>query len=355
MSRVAQVLAQLDTRESRHVLSIDGHELAVTNLEKVLWPGSGRDSPLTKRELLRYLVRVSPWLLPHLAGRPLFVTRYPNGVTGKSFYQKHWDSPPEYVRTVTIYSSHNEGDGSYLICENLATLLWLAQMAGLELHPWFSRVTAGRTRAATGRRSPARRPTLDESVLNFPDFVVVDLDPYEYSGKEAKGEEPELHRRAFNRTRDLALRIRELLAALGLELFVKTSGRTGLHLYIPILRKLRLRRGARYCRNDRTICPAEVATRCDAGVGSQAAHRKNLLRLQPKQSRQISGFHLLPRRHPLATISMPVTWEQLERIYPTDFTLLTVPELLSRTWRSLGRNPQGQTGSGRLLEQHTAA
>jgi bifunctional non-homologous end joining protein LigD len=89
---------------------------------------------------LQYLVRVSTWLLPHLAGRPLFVTRYPNGVAGKSFYQKHWDNPPEFVRTVSIYSSHTEGDGDYLICENLPTLLWLGQMAGLEVHPWFSRI-----------------------------------------------------------------------------------------------------------------------------------------------------------------------------------------------------------------------
>ncbi len=355
MSRVAQVLAQLDTRESRHVLSIDGNELAVTNLDKVLWPGSGRDSPLTKRELLRYLVRVSPWLLPHLAGRPLFVTRYPDGVTGKSFYQKHWDAPPEYVRTVTIYSSHNEGDGSYIICENLATLLWLAQMAGLELHPWFSRVTAGPDARGHGRTFSGSEAALDESVLNFPDFVVVDLDPYEYSGKEAKGEEPELHQRAFNRTRDLALRIRELLAALGIDLFVKTSGRTGLHLYIPILRKLNY---------DAVRGIAETIGRYaqqkwprDVTLEWAVKRRTGKIFFDYNQNSRGKSLASIfcPRRHPLATISMPVTWEQLEQIYPTDFTLLTVPALLAEHGDPWAGILKAKQDLGRLLEQHSAA
>ena len=69
---------------------------------QALWPAAGRRPPLTKRDLLRYFTRVSPWMLPHLADRPLFVTRFPNGVAGKSFYQKHWEDPPPFVRTVSI-------------------------------------------------------------------------------------------------------------------------------------------------------------------------------------------------------------------------------------------------------------
>ncbi len=93
MSVVGEVLSQLGARGARIVLNVEGYELPVTNLDKVLWPGAGKSASLTKRDLLRYMVRVSPWLLPHLASRPLFVTRYPDGVAGKSFYQKHWDNP----------------------------------------------------------------------------------------------------------------------------------------------------------------------------------------------------------------------------------------------------------------------
>jgi bifunctional non-homologous end joining protein LigD len=135
---VGDFLKQLDSAKDRATLHVDGHDLAVTNLDKALWPGAGRRKAVTKRFLLRYLARVSRWMLPHLSDRPLFVTRFPNGIGGKSFYQKHWDDPPPFARTVAIYSSQGDTDGDYLVCENLATLLWLGQMASLEAggDPW---------------------------------------------------------------------------------------------------------------------------------------------------------------------------------------------------------------------------
>ncbi|TMC59788.1 MAG: hypothetical protein E6J17_10690 [Chloroflexi bacterium] len=141
------VLEQLATTDERTTLSVGGHDLPVTSLDKLLWPGLGRRRGATKRDLLRYLTRVSPYLLPHLADRPIFVTRFPDGVTGKSFFQKHWEPAPPFARTVDIHSAHNERDGAYLICENLATLLYLGQMAGLELHAWFSRTPRPRSSA----------------------------------------------------------------------------------------------------------------------------------------------------------------------------------------------------------------
>ena len=169
---------------------------------------------------------------------------------------------------------------------------------------------------------------LDKSVLNFPDFVVFDLDPYEYSGREGKGEEPELHRRAFTRTRELALRLRDLLAALGLEIFVKTSGRTGLHLYLPILRKFDY---------DAARSIAETIGRYalqlwpqDVTLEWAVERRTGKIFFDYNQNSRGKSLAAIfsPRRHPLGTVSMPVAWEQLERIYPTDFTLRTVPDLL---------------------------
>lgn len=325
---VGSVLEQLERRQPKMVLTVDSYQLPVTNLDKVLWPGAGRSKPLTKRDLLRYLTRVSRWLLPHLAGRPLFTTRYPDGVNGKSFYQKHWEKPPEYARTVRIYSSHNEGDGEYLICDNLPTLLFLAQMGGLELHPWFSRVDPApdaRGRSFTFSGSEAN---LEKSVLNYPDFVIFDLDPYLYSGKEGKGEEPELHRKAFKRTRELALRLRDMLGRLDLEIFVKTSGRTGLHLYLPIVRKFDYdaARGiaetiARYALQQ---WPKEIT------LEWSVPRRTGKIFFDYNQNSRGKSLASIfcPRRHPMGTVSMPVTWDQLEKIYPTDFTLHTVPGVL---------------------------
>jgi bifunctional non-homologous end joining protein LigD len=322
------VLEQLEVRQPKMALTIERYQLPVTNLEKILWPGAGRSGPLTKRDLLRYLTRISPWLLPHLAGRPMFTTRYPDGITGKSFYQKHWDDPPSFARTVTIYSSHADGDGDYLICDNLATLLFLAQMGGLELHPWFSRVDPGPDARGRSRKFSGSEANLEKSVLNYPDFIVFDLDPYLYSGREGKGEEPELHRKAFKRTRDLALRLRELLGRLGLDIFVKTSGRTGLHLYLPIVRKFDY---------DAARSIAETIGRYalqqwpkEVTLEWSVVRRTGKIFFDYNQNTRGKSLAsiLCPRRHPLATVSMPVDWVQLERIYPTDFTLRTVPGVL---------------------------
>src|SRR5262245_64482026 len=89
---IKRVLVQLDEAGQAATIEVDGHEVPVTNLDKELWPKVGRRRALTKRDLLAYYTRVSPWLLPHLAGRPLFATRFPNGIGGKSFFQKHWEN-----------------------------------------------------------------------------------------------------------------------------------------------------------------------------------------------------------------------------------------------------------------------
>jgi len=322
------VLEQLEARDQKMLLRINGHQLSVTNLDKVLWPGVGRNKPLTKRDLLRYLTRVSPWLLPHLAGRPMFTTRFPDGIHGKSFYQKHWRPAPPFARTVTIFSSHNEGDSEYLICENLATLLFLAQMGGLELHPWFSRVDPAPDARGRSRTFSGSEENLEKSVLNYPDFVIFDLDPYLYSGREGKGEEPELHRKAFSRTRSLALRLRDMLGRLGLEIFVKTSGRTGLHLYLPLVRKFDYDAARNIAE---TIGRFALQQWPDEVTLEWAVVRRTGKIFfdynQNSRGKSLSSI-FCPRRHPMATVSMPVDWDELESVYPTDFTLRTVPDLL---------------------------
>jgi len=325
---VRDVVKQLDAARDRVVLHADGHDVTVSNLDKVLWPGTPTRRPFTKRHLLRYLARVSRWMLSHLADRPLFVTRFPGGITGKSFYQKHWDDPPAFARTVAIYSSHGETDGEYLVCENLPTLLWLGQMASLELHAWYSRTDPEPDATARGRRFAGSEAELERSVLNYPDFVVFDLDPYDYSGREARGAEPELHRRAFNRTRRLALQVREQLERLGLTTYVKTSGRTGLHLYLPIVRDLDFDAArdvaetiAKHALRER---PREVT------IEWAVERRRGKIFFDYNQNTRGKSLAVpySTRRHPNATVSTPVRWEELERIYPTDFTIRTVADRL---------------------------
>ena len=328
-AQARSVVEQLEGAGASGTLAIGAHRLEVTNLDKALWPARSRKRALTKRDLLVYLARVSPYMLPHLKGRPVFVTRFPHGIDGKSFYQKVWEDPPAFVKTVPIWSSDNDAERDYLLCDNLPTLLWLGQLASLELHAWFSRVTAGTDTRGLGATFGRSEATLDRSRLNYPDFIVFDLDPYEYSGKEKPGDEPELHRRAFNRTRALALELREIGDSLGLETFVKTSGRTGLHLYLPIRRRLTF---------DEARAAAEtigrhLAQRRPTEVTLEWSVKKRRGKIFFDYNQNVRGKSLAapfsPRRHAAGTVAMPITWDELETVYPTDYTMLTAPGILA--------------------------
>ena len=217
---------------------MEGQKVSVSNLDKELWPELGRRRALTKRDLLRYYARVSPWLLPHLAGRPLFATRFPDGIDGKSFFQKHWDTAPTSRGAWRSTPTSGDTDGEYLICENLATLLWLGPDGRPRAARLVLRVETGPGHAGSEPDFTGSEEALERSVLNYPDFVVFDLDPYLYSGREAEGWSRSSTARPSPGPARLALRIRDLLDGLGLVTFIKTSGRTGLHLYLPIVRDL---------------------------------------------------------------------------------------------------------------------
>jgi bifunctional non-homologous end joining protein LigD len=201
-------------------------------------------------------------------------------------------------------------------------------MAGLELHAWFSRTNPAPDAVGRSRRFTGSEAALERSILNYPDFIVFDLDPYLYSGKEGKGEEPELNRRAFTRTRSLALRIREILEGYGLRTFVKTSGRTGLHLYLPIVRDLDFDAAREVAH---TIA-VHVQRERPKDVTIEWAVRRRTGKIFFDYNQNSRGKSLAvpysPRRHPAATVSMPLDWDELEQVYPTDFTLHTVPDRL---------------------------
>ncbi|MHB8515664.1 MAG: non-homologous end-joining DNA ligase, partial [Dehalococcoidia bacterium] len=201
---IGSVLAQLeDTPKDNYALDVGGVKIRLTNLDKVFWPATKEHPARTKRELIRYYARVAPYILPHLKDRPLTLNRYPNGIAGKNFYQKHWPQafPKEFrVERVMLYSAHNDADGEYILVNNLETLIWLAQLADIEMHPWMARVDPEPDAHGLPTIFAGTEEAIDRSVLNYPDFMVFDLDPYIYAGDEKKGEEPALNRRAFEKT-----------------------------------------------------------------------------------------------------------------------------------------------------------
>jgi bifunctional non-homologous end joining protein LigD len=176
-------------------VTVEGRRLRLTNLDKVMYPKTG----FTKRDLIDYYVRIAPVLLPHLHDRPLTLKRYPNGVEGKFFYEKQCPSHrPDWVRTESVWSRHNKRNIDYCLANDLPTLVWLANLADIELHTSLS------------LWQEIERPTM----------MVFDLDP---------GEPADIVQCC-----QVSVWLRELFEPLGIESFAKTSGSKGLQVYVPL-------------------------------------------------------------------------------------------------------------------------
>ena len=327
----AHVVEQLDDAGDRAILDVDGHRVAVTNLDKVLWPASAGGRAVTKRDMIRYYVRMGAVLVPHLRDRPLTMTRYPDGVDAESFYQKHWTHDlPDFVETVRLYSSHNEGDQSYVTVNNLATLVWLAQLADIEMHPWLSRTAPDVDGAHLTTDFGGSRERIESSALNHPDFIVFDLDPYIYSGRERKGDEPELNRDAFLKTVEVALALKDILDDLSLSSFLKTSGKTGLHIYLPVLRQYDYKVTRKACETIGRFLmsgrPRDVTMEWSVERRTGKIFLDHNQNVRGKNMASVYSLRPLPR----APVSTPVEWGELENVYPTAFNIDTVPERVER-------------------------
>jgi bifunctional non-homologous end joining protein LigD len=329
---IAGVLAQLGEAKDRCMLSVAGEAVALTNLNKELWPAYEDQPPITKREFIAYLVRAGQYALPHLRDRPVTLVRYPNGIVGKHFYQKHWEQPrPDFVEAVTLFSSHNEGDQEYLLCNNLPTLVWLGQLADLELHAVLARIDPQPDGERLTSDFAGSLQRMEGSLLNHPDFILFDLDPYIYSGKEAKGDEPELNKKGFTKACELALRLKEVLDSLGLASFVKTSGATGLHIYVPIMRHFTYSEVRAACETIGRFLvqgsPKDVTMEwsVDKRTGKIFLdHNQNV------RGKTIAAVYS-PRAKAWAGVSTPLRWDELGRVYPTELTIRTVPDRLAQT------------------------
>jgi bifunctional non-homologous end joining protein LigD len=336
-------LDQLSSRGDTLRLTVEGHRIELTNLNKALWPAGGKQRALTKRDLMVYLTKVSPWLLPHIKDRPLTLKRYPDGIYGLNFFQKHSADPlPPFIDTVVLYSD-TEGDQEYLLCNNLASLVWLAQIADIELHTWYSRIDPGRDGRHLTTNFNGSLENILNSTLNYPDYIVFDLDPYLYSGSEKEGDEPELNNAAFAKTREVAHWLRDALISLSLKSFVKTSGRTGLHVYVPILRHF----DYDTVRAAASAIGAYLMREHPKDITMEWSVRKRKGKVFFDHNQNSRGKTLAsaysPRPSPEASVSLPVNWDELDDVYPTDFTILNVPDRLAEKgdpWKDVLKHKQ---------------
>src|SRR5215216_4089737 len=299
-----------------------------SNLDKIFWDKTSTHPQLTKKDLIIYYDKISSHILPYLKDRPLSLSRYPDGIKGKSFYHKNWnqENKPPFVQTAKIYSESREGNIiNYIICNNKETLLWLANLGCIEMHPWYSRIN-------DFELCQKRDDILYEEKcgLNFPDFIVFDLDPYIYSGKEAKGQEPEYNHKGFKAAVEVAYLLKDFFDNLRIESFVKTSGKTGLHIFVPIANLYTYAQTRAFAEIIGKILlrryPEKITMEWDT------TKRKGKVFFDHNQNARgktiASVFSARPTES--ATISMPITWNNLSSVLPTDYTILNVPDILNK-------------------------
>jgi bifunctional non-homologous end joining protein LigD len=287
---------------------------------------------------------VSPYMLPHLADRPLTMIRMPDGINKQRFFQKHWEQErPEFTETITVYSGHKDESHEYLLCNNLPTLLWLAQSGTLEFHIWHSRAKVGPDSVSQSADYATSLESLEASVLNYPDYVVFDIDPYIYSGKEAKGAEPELNTIAFEKGKEVAFWLREVLHGMSLEPIVKTSGKTGLHVFVPIKRTIDFDAA----RQVSELVGRHLMRQHPKDITMQWSVPKRTGKIFMDYNMNVRGKTLnvaySPRGEPGAPMSMPLTWDELAKAHPLDFRMTNVIDKLTRSgdrWYNALKNKQ---------------
>ena len=318
---IAHLIQQLETQKDSFPVQVGDIRVDLGNVNKELWPATKTHPAITKRQFLIYLASVSPFLLPHLKDRPLTLSRYPDGIHGEHFWQKHWNfDVPGFVSTVNIADEMGK-KSEYIVCNGLSTLIWLGQAADIEFHTWYSRVVP--------EPGSADQDSVDR-ILDYPDFIVLDIDPYIYSGSENPGDEPQLNRSAFKKACEVARWVKEITDTLSLKAFVKTSGKTGLHIYLPIMRNL----DYRAARRSAETIGQYLMQRHPSEITMDWATEKRRGKVFIDYAQNVRGKTLAsaysPRPNDEAGVSFPVRWDELDKIYPTDFTIQTVPQLVKQ-------------------------
>ena len=328
---IAAALQALEHQAENARLRLDGFDLRLTNLNKVFWPAYEQRRPLTKRDLVRYYLQIARVVLPHLRDRPVTMTRFPNGIHSPRFYQKSpKEGTPPFVQRFTAFSEDNNADVEYFVCNNVGTLVWLAQVADLELHVTHTRIVAEPDAPWLSTSLTGSVEQVERSTLNYPDFLVTDLDPYIYSGKERPGAEPELNPEGFARACEVAHWYRDMLEGIGLHPFIKTTGRTGLHLYVPIARTLDY---------DSVRALAETLARRiveahpnEVTIEWSVRARTGKVFLDYNMNRRSASLAAVysPRAVDWAGVSTPLHWDELDHVYPTQFDILNIPDRLAQ-------------------------
>jgi bifunctional non-homologous end joining protein LigD len=272
------------------LLKIGREQVAVTSLDRIYWP----DEKLTKFDLLCFYLKVADYIMPFLQDRPAILQRYPRGIKAPMFFQQDLESAPSFIKTARL--TNQEGRQlDYAVYSTTASLIHFVNLGTIEQHQWHSTVKH----------------------LDKPDWIAIDLDP-----KSAPWEN----------VLQVALVVKEVADEIGLQAFPKTSGSSGVHIYIPLKPTNEYEKVAEFAK----LLSGEVAHRAPqiATVERAIAKRKSTQVyvdwMQNARGKSLASV-FTARAKPKATVSMPLTWKQIERgAKIADFTITNVPELLNK-------------------------
>lgn len=292
-------------------------KVVVSRPKKIFWPEDG----YTKGDLVEYYRAVSPWLLPILKDRLVVLTRYPDGIHGKWFFQK--DAPPfipDWMRTERLWSEHTQREIDYFMCENVESLLYLANLATIPLHIWSSRI----------------------ATLPNPDWSIIDLDP-----KEAP----------FTDVVALARAFKKLCDEIGLPCYAKTSGSSGMHVLVPLERQFTYQQSKTFAELLSRVVETEHPKICT--LFRSLDKREGKVYLDTVQNGHgrllVSPYSVRPL--PAAPVSTPLHWSEVDsKLDAKSFTIKTVPERLAKQksdpWKGLLEDKPDLTGAlSRLAEK----
>ncbi len=272
----------LNPSEKTQVRQIGGHDLKFTNLDKIFWP----KEKITKRDMLNYYYQVAPFMLPYMKDRPQSLNRHPNGINGESFYQKDVTGKvPDWLAQFPYHSDADHRDKNFLVCTTEASLLYIASLGCIEMNPWSSRI-----------QTP-----------DHPDWCMIDLDP---------------DKTTFDQVITAAQVTKQVLDAAGIPSYPKTSGSTGIHIYIPLGAKYTYEQSKEFARIIVKLVHTEIPG--FTTIERKTANRNRKMYLDFLQNRPgatiAAPYSLRPK--PGATVSMPLHWDEVKKgMQMKDFTI----------------------------------
>jgi bifunctional non-homologous end joining protein LigD len=279
--------------ETDKIFTFGKSKVKVTNVNKVYFPEDG----VTKGDVVNYYISMADYILPYLKGRPESLLRNPNGIHEKGFFHKDaGENVPSFVKSIKVYSDSNDKEIDYIICDNLATLVYLNNLGCIEINPWHSTVKA----------------------LENPDYLMIDIDPSD--------------KNTFDQVIEAALMVKEILDKAGAEAYCKTSGASGLHIYVPTGKKYSFEQV-----KDFTYLVCMMAndqlkdfTTLERNLQKRGNQHIYMDYLKNRRGQTIASVYSL-RPKVGATVSTPLLWEEVKKgLSPKEFTIHNIEQRVKK-------------------------